>query len=212
MYELTAGQAYGPEDKTWNYHAEDSVSFYSFFISGARRLPTGNTIICEGEQGRIFEVTYSGEKVWEYVNPATVNGIISSTDVIPMAGGGAFQGNLVFRADKYPANFPGFAGHDLSNGTHLETNPIISSCIVGVDDFVTEEQFNIYPNPTVGLLTLEGLTGADLRVYDMSGRLIRSALVMSENEQLDLTGSPSGIYLIGIELNGKRLTRKIMVE
>ena len=29
----------------------------------------GNTLICEGSNGRIFEVTPAGEIVWEYVNP-----------------------------------------------------------------------------------------------------------------------------------------------
>ncbi|TNF29617.1 MAG: hypothetical protein EP314_02455, partial [Bacteroidetes bacterium] len=106
VYELNTGEPYGPTDRTWNYHAPDSVSFYSYFISGATRLPSGNTIICEGEQGRIFEVTYQGEKVWEYVNPVTFQGTLSSTDPIPMITGGAFQGNLVFRAEKYPVDFP----------------------------------------------------------------------------------------------------------
>ncbi len=29
----------------------------------------GNTLICEGCDGRIFEVTVDGQVVWEYVNP-----------------------------------------------------------------------------------------------------------------------------------------------
>lgn len=214
VYEqLAAGEAYGPAAPQWNYHAEDSVSFYSFFISGARRLPNGNTIICEGEKGRIFEVTYNGEKVWEYVNPSTVQGIISSTDAIPMAGGGAFQGNLVFRADKYPADFPGFAGHDLSTGVQLETNPILSSCVVGVNDFaVNETHVALYPNPTEGELTLEGVMGAELRIFDMNGRLVDWRTVNSEYEQLDLSAEQSGIYAVSISFNGKHITRKVVVQ
>ena len=57
----------------WEYTAEDSNrpvwSFFSHYISGAQRLSNGNTLICEGSNGRIFEVTPSGEIVWEYVNP-----------------------------------------------------------------------------------------------------------------------------------------------
>lgn len=45
-------------------------TFFSWFISGAQRLPNGNTLIDEGAFGRIFEVTPSGELVWEYVNRA----------------------------------------------------------------------------------------------------------------------------------------------
>jgi len=57
----------------WQYTAEDSGlpvwSFHSAFISSARRLPNGNTLIDEGQHGRIFQVTREGDVVWEYVNP-----------------------------------------------------------------------------------------------------------------------------------------------
>jgi len=38
-------------------------------ISNAQRLPNGNTLSCEGNFGRLFEVTPEGAVVWEYVNP-----------------------------------------------------------------------------------------------------------------------------------------------
>ena len=57
----------------WEYTAEKSNrpiwSFFSHYISSAQRQPNGNTLICEGANGRIFEVTRTGEIVWEYVNP-----------------------------------------------------------------------------------------------------------------------------------------------
>ena len=42
---------------------------YSHYISAAQRLPNGNTLITEGADGRIFEVTPQHELVWEYVSP-----------------------------------------------------------------------------------------------------------------------------------------------
>ena len=47
----------------------DSHRFYSPFISGAQRLPNGNTMITEGSGGRIIEVTRQHEIVWEYISP-----------------------------------------------------------------------------------------------------------------------------------------------
>ena len=45
-------------------------TFYSGSESSAQRLPNGNTLICEADTGRVFEVTYDDlETVWEYINP-----------------------------------------------------------------------------------------------------------------------------------------------
>ena len=47
----------------------DSNRFYSPFISGMQRLPNGNTLITEGSDGRVFEVTPEHEIVWEFISP-----------------------------------------------------------------------------------------------------------------------------------------------
>ena len=53
----------------WEYQGTPNISFFSYNISSAERQPNGNTVICEGAPGRIFEVTAAGEIVWEYINP-----------------------------------------------------------------------------------------------------------------------------------------------
>jgi len=53
----------------WKYQERREYEFFSPRISNAQRLPNGNTLICEGDFGRLFEVTAEGELVWEYVNP-----------------------------------------------------------------------------------------------------------------------------------------------
>jgi hypothetical protein len=53
----------------WRYQDRPMFNFYSPYESSAQRLPNGNTFICEGVFGRLFEVTPEGEVVWEYINP-----------------------------------------------------------------------------------------------------------------------------------------------
>jgi hypothetical protein len=50
----------------WSYAGP---RFYSTNISGAQRLPNGNTLVTEGANGRLFEVTREGRIVWEYMYP-----------------------------------------------------------------------------------------------------------------------------------------------
>ncbi|GIS94317.1 MAG: hypothetical protein CM1200mP22_15540 [Dehalococcoidia bacterium] len=45
----------------WEYQGDPPLSFYSYNISSAERQPNGNTLICEGAPGRVFEVTPSGD-------------------------------------------------------------------------------------------------------------------------------------------------------
>jgi len=67
-YYLEPDCAYGPEEQTWIYTADPPESFIAGIISGATRLKNGHTLICDGVEGRFFEVTPDGTNVWEYTN------------------------------------------------------------------------------------------------------------------------------------------------
>ena len=68
----------------WSYAGP---KFYSSNISGAQRLPNGNTLITEGASGRLFEVTKENKIVWEYIYPEF---------------GGTPPSNNVYRAYRLP--------------------------------------------------------------------------------------------------------------
>jgi hypothetical protein len=60
-------------EKVWEYtnEVDDRANggdrrFFSWFISSVQRLKNGNTLISEGHDGRVFEVTPDGEIVWEF--------------------------------------------------------------------------------------------------------------------------------------------------
>ncbi|NLX25613.1 MAG: hypothetical protein GXY61_06590 [Lentisphaerae bacterium] len=82
----------------WKYvDPNDKTSFYGTNISGAQRLPNGNTLICEGPKGHLFEVTPDAKTVWEYTS--SVSGGTAGGGFGGMGGGrmgqgaGAFGGN-----------------------------------------------------------------------------------------------------------------------
>jgi hypothetical protein len=58
----------------WEYTGKPDKGFSSPFISGAQRLPNGNTLICDGQNSHLFEVTPDKEIVWDFVNPYRANG------------------------------------------------------------------------------------------------------------------------------------------
>ncbi len=58
-------------EKMWEYTltGTERHRFFSHYVSNVQRLPNGNTMVTEGADGRIFELTADSEIVWEYVNP-----------------------------------------------------------------------------------------------------------------------------------------------
>lgn len=68
-YSLEPGKAFGPKSAIWSYSAPKKTDFFATFISGTHRLPNGNTMICSGPNGTLFEVTPQKEIVWKYINP-----------------------------------------------------------------------------------------------------------------------------------------------
>ena len=106
-YALGAGKKYGPDQPVWSYSAPNRPLFYSANISGAIRLPNGNTLICSGAQGIIFEVSPQKKIVWQYNVPSFG------------ARGGA-NGRTVFRAYRFGPDSAGLAGKTLAPGKLLE--------------------------------------------------------------------------------------------
>ncbi|HLF78009.1 MAG TPA: aryl-sulfate sulfotransferase [Dehalococcoidia bacterium] len=81
------------QEIVWEFTGNPRDSFYSMNISGAQRLPNGNTLITEGRSARFFEVTPDKDIVWEYVSPFQVLHL-------------GQLGRAVFRAHRYAEDSP----------------------------------------------------------------------------------------------------------
>jgi hypothetical protein len=56
---------------------------------------------------------------------------------------------------------------------------------------------SVYPNPTNGIVQINGVQKGDLvEVTDMTGRLIGSQNMVSDNGIIDLSAKPNGLYLL----------------
>ncbi len=94
---------------------------------------------------------------------------------------------------------------DLCNGCADCVPPCIRGAIyrfwyVGISGDETEVQFSFGPNPTVGSVFVTGAAVGDpVEVFDLSGRLVASAVVAPDGEAVvELSGLASGNYLIRV--------------
>ena len=117
-YRREAGEAWGPQELVWSYRAPEPESFYAAFISGAHRLPNGNTFVTSGPDGRMFEVTANGETVWEFWNPYSGN--VQDRDGTRAGSDRVRYG--VWRAQKLSPDHPALAGREL---VPLDPQPVV---------------------------------------------------------------------------------------
>ena len=90
-YNLMTSVSNLPETYEWSYNNEDIKSIR---ISGAKRLPNGNTLIIDGLHGTLYEIDTDSNIIWKFINPIEDN-------------------NQIFKVNKYPLNHPAFEGRDL---------------------------------------------------------------------------------------------------
>lgn len=120
-----SGNIFAPNIFHWIYKAPVPADLYSSNISGAQRLPNGNTLICAGTSGTFIEVDHSGNTVWKYINPVSNSGIVNQ--------GSAIKANAVFRAERYSTDFSGFSGKALANEGYIETGSTFSCALFETD-------------------------------------------------------------------------------
>ena len=123
-YRRRPGAPYPPAEPVWRYTAEPPTDFHSRLMSNAQRLPNGNTLICAGMQGNVFQVTPDGKTVWKYVYPMDDGTPLKQGErpsiQIPLSRNEGVLGNALYRAHWYAPDHPGLQKYDLTPGDTIE--------------------------------------------------------------------------------------------
>jgi hypothetical protein len=198
-YDLEPGEPFGPEETVWTYTSDPLNIFYSTYISGANRLPNGNTLICMGARGIFFEVDSNDVEVWRYVNPVDDDG--------PREQGTNMVFNQVFRTTRFAPDFPGLAGRDLTPQGPIELYPDAVGLPVGI---VQNLSLSLFPNPFNSefqvAVNLPQAAQLSLRVYDLLGREVvaiqsRPFAAGRQFLRVDTNHLPSGTFFVEVKSN-----------
>jgi subtilisin-like proprotein convertase family protein len=75
-------------------------------------------------------------------------------------------------------------------------------------------QIGVYPNPTTGILniSLNNLENVNARLFDIQGRQVLSKNELDNNTNLDLNNLQNGVYILTLEKDNVKQTRKIILN
>ncbi|MCB0560039.1 MAG: T9SS type A sorting domain-containing protein [Lewinellaceae bacterium] len=81
------------------------------------------------------------------------------------------------------------------------------------EEQAAEQSFRVYPNPTSGPLTVEGLSpGARLELYSPDGRRLSQLQAEGETVQLPVEGLAPGLYVLKLQGGDFRTVKKVVVK
>lgn len=208
VYVKQSGLPFGPASADYVYSdlSEFPSPFFSSIVSGAQRLPNGNTLVCEGRTGEVFELNQNDEIVWSYINPFD-----SNTDASVNQGDPPSTSNLLFRATKYSLSYSAFDNKTLTAGLPIEGNPDVSNCnsILSQQDFeITKAK--VYPVPASNTINITSETDFDKGfIFNVLGNKV---LEFQYRNQIDVSSLNSGIYVLKLSNAKQSYTTKIIIK
>jgi hypothetical protein len=93
------------------------------------------------------------------------------------------------------------------------TMPGFDMCYIinpdGIEEDETSSVVSVFPNPSKGKVTIEGVEVAEVKVYNALGQLVK---IVRETNEIDVAGLLEGVYLLRVkDAKGTAYTERITV-
>lgn len=110
----------------------------------------------------------------------------------------------------------GSLGNIIRNGG-FKLNILNANSVSGIpQNFSTEPDFVIFPNPSTGIFRLENINPKvqSIRVYNLWGEKVfqSSNTIQSVSTEIDLTAFPKGVYFVNVLSGSKVYNKKIIIQ
>ncbi len=82
-----------------------------------------------------------------------------------------------------------------------------------VSNLQNRNNIKLYPNPANDILTISGVSNANIEIFNITGQIVHSTIINDDNTVVDLSSFRKGIYLVNIIAeNGSTLSKKLIIE
>ena len=223
---------YGSATSTGNWSGKVSFSTgtiqpYSYFLVSLQGGANGialPTVDYDATTSGGFNAGTSNGKIALMNNTTTINGI-SPTGAIDFVGFGTANGyegtgaapapsvtNAIFRAkggctdtNVNSADFTAAAAAPLNS-----QSPANSCATLGTIEVLKSKNIALKNTVVDNTLSFQTKGNATVKVYNANGQLVKSAEVSVFNSTVDVASLPKGNYVVTSELNGEKVSQKII--
>ena len=103
---------------------------------------------------------------------------------------------------------------DLDSDNSLPENWTIGNDLTSIDKFIENQDIAIYPNPTSGKIRIALLENAThCQIVGLMGNILQETSPSGPDFELDLSGWPSGMYLVKMQFtDGRTAFRKVVKQ
>lgn len=219
-YTYTANTAWLPATYTLRQNCNGGTSN----MGNSQQLPNGNMLICLAISGTIYEINSAGTSLWTYTASGSVAQAFrynschlnNAAPAIPTitANGNVLTSSAATTYQWYQdgVQIAGATGQSYSpsqSGTYLVRVTDANGCTysysaifdftlaTGIENYISLNTLNVFPNPTNGVFQLTGELVNDgnfeAEIYDLAGSRV---LAVKNEKQIDLSAYPAGIYML----------------
>lgn len=97
--------------------------------------------------------------------------------------------------------------------TVVDSKPCLGEdCMpLSVEDMTGSKNVTVYPNPTNGVLNIQSTEKINfMKLTEISGKSVINKKATNNKEHLDLSNLPNGVYVLTVETNAGKTTKKII--
>ena len=99
---------------------------------------------------------------------------------------------------------------DDQNMILVDNIKILGNAEIGIEQITINPNVRIYPNPATDIVTIEGAQGANVKIYDITGKTLITTTIQDNHETINISKLSSGVYFIDFQDNVSRITRKLI--
>lgn len=210
---------YGGNDVDYGYSCSSDASG-NVFLTGNTQSQSGisfggfQNTIGGGDAAYIVNFDNNGNRLWASYFGGNNNDVAASciTDTF---------GNVYVAGFTLSPSGVSSGGFQNTFGGGVDAFLVKIGTQTGLDNFlIDKDEFNIYPNPTNGLVQLDFIANAsgitDIIVLDLIGRVQNKEqrmLTVGQNKiNLDISALSKGVYIVQLNNGQNKITRKVVLN